>query len=147
MTDYLLIAILVLILILVVALSFGAMRVSYADEVDDDGYVDLNAVEPDDTEPATENKTTTSTDNKSDNITSKLLEDAKNTNTANATNTTNKTNTTNTTKANNTANPTNTAEKSISQAGDFLDAKIIGAALIAVGAVVIAFAKIKKYSF
>ena len=143
--------ILLMVLILVVTLSFGIMHNSYADEVDDDGYVDLNASEPAETTEETPQTTTTPTPSTTDtktesdaddkktnteNVTSKVLNDAK---TTNATNTT--------TKANNTANPTNAATTPAPQTGDFLDAKIIGAALVAVAAVVIAFAKLKKYSY
>ena len=139
--------ILLLVLILVVTLSFGVMHNSYADEVDDDGYVDLNASEPAETTEEKNNsdseKTTEATDTKKEETTEQKTEQKTNTNNDNTKTATDSKQTNETNKA----NPTNAATKPAPQAGDFLDAKIIGAALIAVAAVVVAFVKIKKYSF
>lgn len=138
--------ILLLVLILVVALSFGVLNKSYADENDTDDYIDLNNVEPDDetnTTTETENKEESKEESKEENNTTETQQ-----NTTNQTNTTeNVANVTKTNTENNTANPTNQATENHPQTGDFVDGKIIAGVSIAAIALVVAFAKLKKYSY
>lgn len=135
---------LILGMILAVVLSFGVLKTtSYAAE-DDDGYADLNDITIDDDADKTTEEDKTKTDDKT-------TTDTNTTNTTNATNTT--TNTTgksdnvvslNTT---NTTNAANTATKDHPQAGAFMDVKVIAGVSIAAVALIIAFAKVKKYNY
>lgn len=135
---------LILGMILAVVLSFGVLKTtSYAAE-DDDGYADLNDITIDDDADKTTGEDKTKTDDKT-------TTDTNTTNTTNATNTT--TNTTgksdnvvslNTT---NTTNAANTATKDHPQAGAFMDVKVIAGVSIAAVALIIAFAKVKKYNY
>ena len=134
-TSKILFIILSIILTITVILGVSNHTVYAADDEYDMDF-DLNNVETDDDSTNATNKTNTTT-NGSEN----------NTVIVNKNNTANAANNTNSNNATNKSNSANQATTNHPQTGEFMNGKVIAGVSIATFALIIAFAKLKKYNY